>query len=181
MFKIWFIIDRIKEKWLRFYRKKVFLNKINSKRKDVKILGKIYINANNIKIGNNVTIYPGVYFWGDGDIIIGNNVDLGIGTIIFAKNKVEIGNNTVIAGQCYIIDSNHSIKKDILIRKQTLDIAADGINIGNDVWISAGCKIIKGAKINDGAVIGALSLVNIEIPENAIALGIPAKVINYRK
>lgn len=174
------LFNRIVSKIIRIYRKKIFLLKINSTEKSVKILGKVYINATNIKIGKNVTIYPNAYFWGDGLIEIGDNVDIGIGTIIFSKKRVRIGNNTAIAAQCYIIDSNHGIKKDILINKQSLEVDDQGIIIGNDVWIAAGCKIVKGAKINNGAIIGALSLVNSEIDENAIAVGIPAKIKKFR-
>ena len=133
-----------------------------------------------MKLGDNVTIYPNVYFWGDGLIEIGNNVDLGIGTIIFSKKMVKIGNNTSIAAHCYIIDSNHGTKKDILINSQPLEFSNEGVFIGNDVWIAAGCTIVKGAKINNGAVIGAMSMVNSEIDEFGIAFGIPAKVNKYR-
>ncbi|MBC8643934.1 acyltransferase [Flavobacterium lindanitolerans] len=175
------LIDRIINKLIRVYRKKIFLLKIKSKENTVNVLGKVYVNATNIKIGKNVTIYPNVYFWGDGLIEIGDNVDLGIGTIIFAKQQVIIGNNTAIAAQCYIIDSNHGVKKDVLINKQPLHVDSEGIIIGNDVWIAAGCKIVKGAKISDGAVIGALSIVNSEIEKNSIAVGIPAKVKKYRE
>lgn len=143
------------------------------------ILGKIYLNAKNVKVGKNVTLYPGVYLWGN-DIEIGDNVDIGVGTIIYSKNGIKIGDNTIIAGQCYIIDSNHGTKAGHLIRSQE-DIAADGgIEIGSDVWIAAQCSILKGARIHNHAVIGAQSLVNSEIPENAIALGTPAKVVKYR-
>lgn len=177
--KILFLVNRILQKILREYRKSVFLLKIGSNEKTTSVLGIVHINATNIKIGKNLTIYPNVYFWGDGLIEIGDNVDLGMNTIIFAKKAVKIGNNTSIAANCYIIDSNHNIKRDLLINKQELD--SSPIIIGNDVWIAAGCKIIKGAKINNGAVIGAMSLVNTEIDENAVAFGIPAKVKNYRK
>jgi acetyltransferase-like isoleucine patch superfamily enzyme len=181
MNKLWFYIHRLLEKWYRFYRKRAFLGQIGSTDSSVKILGKIYVNASNLRVGSNVTIYPGVYFWGNGEIIIGNNVHIGIGTIIFARNKVIIGNDTIIAGQCYIIDSDHNMAKEINIQQQTLDVALNGIQIGNDVWIAAGCKIIKGAKINNGAVIGAMSLVNSEIEENGIAFGIPARVKKQRE
>lgn len=116
-----------------------------------------------------------------GEIIVGSNVDIGMNTVIYAKKGVYIGDNTNIAGQCYIIDSNHGTKVGELIRNQQDDVALDGIHIGNDVWIAAQCIILKGAKINDGAIIGAQSLVNSEIPANAIAVGTPAKVIGYRK
>lgn len=175
-----FILSRIVNKLIKIYRKKVFLAQIKSKENSVQILGNVHVNASNVKIGKNVTIYPNVYLWGDGLIEIGDNVDIGIGTIIFAKKQVKIGSNSALAAQCYIIDSNHGIKKDILINKQPLDVADDGILIGEDVWIAAGCKIVKGAKLNNGCVIGALSLVNSEIYENAIAVGIPAKIKKYR-
>lgn len=80
-----------------------------------RILGDITINAKNVKFGNNVVIYPGVYIWGE-NIEIGNNVNIGVGTIIFSGKRVYIGDDTIIAGQCYIIDSNHSIDKNMVTR-----------------------------------------------------------------
>lgn len=176
---MWYTIFRIKEKMLRYIRNKVIQKQLNLKN-SLRVLGKIYINATDVKIGKNVTIYPGVYLWGK-NIEIGDNVDIGIGTIIYSKEKVYIGSNTTIAGQCYIIDSNHGIKSNDLIRNQPMETAKDGIYIGEDVWIAAQCTVLKGAKINNHAVIGAKSLVNKEIPENAIAFGIPAKVKSFRK
>ena len=178
--KIISIIERLLYSIQLRYRKYAFLSKIKSNEHSVNILGKIYVNASNIKIGKNVTIYPNVYFWGDGLIEIADNVDIGIGTIIFSKKSVRIGANTSIAAQCYIIDNNHGIKKDELINLQPLEIASNGIEIGSDVWIAAGSKILKGAKLNDGCVVGALSLVNSEIDKDGIAVGIPARVIKFR-
>ena len=79
----------------------------------------------------------------------------------------------------YIIDCDHGIEAGTLIKKQE-NICAP-INIGNDVWIAANCVILKGVTISDGAVVGAKALVNRDIDENAIAVGIPAKVIKYRR
>jgi len=52
--------------------------------------------------------------------------------------------------------------------------------IGNDVWIAAGCIIKQGVTIGDGAVIGAMSFVNTDIPENTIYFGSPAKFYKKR-
>ena len=144
------------------------------------VLGKIYVQVKTLKTGKNVTIYPGVYLWGN-DIEIGDNVDIGIGTIIYSRKKVKIGNNTSIAGQCYIIDSNHQIALGTLIRDQSMDYMPEGLIIGDDVWIAAQCSILKGARINDGVVIGAQTLVNSEIQRNAVVVGTPSKIIKYRK
>ena len=136
----------------------------------------------NIKLGKNVTIYPGVMFWGDGEIAIGDNVDIGKDTVIYAtKNRggVTIGKNTVIAAQSYIIDCDHGTKVGIPIVEQEDTVSS--INIGEDVWLAANVTVLKGSKIGDGAVIGAKALVKGAIPENAIAVGVPAKILKYRE
>ena len=179
--KLFYFVYRIGCKVKAFFRNKY----VNSCCTSVlssppRILGDITINAKNVKFGSNVAIYPGVYIWGE-NIEIGNNVNIGVGTIIFSCKRVYIGDDTIIAGQCYIIDSNHSIDKNMVIQKQSLKTAVEGIFIGKDVWIGAQCFILKGAKINNGAVIGAQSLVNKEIPSYAVAFGTPAEVKSYRK
>lgn len=62
-----------------------------------------------------------------------------------------------------------------------MDYMPEGLIIGDDVWIAAQCSILKGARINDGVVIGAQTLVNSEIPRNAVVVGTPSKIIKYRK
>lgn len=52
--------------------------------------------------------------------------------------------------------------------------------IGNDVWIAAGSIIKQGITIGDGAIIGAMSFVNTDIPENTIYFGSPAKFYKKR-
>lgn len=52
--------------------------------------------------------------------------------------------------------------------------------IGNDVWIGANSTILRGVTIGDGAVVGANSLVNKNVPPYAIVAGVPARIIKYR-
>ena len=173
-------LNRVKEKYLRWYRKRYF-KMFTKNTNNVNIVGKIHLINPNIKVGKNITIYPDVMFFGDGLIEIGDNVDIGNGTIIYSSKSggVKIGNNSMIAAQCYIIDTDHGIVGGTLIREQKNTVEA--VDIGNDVWIAAGCKILKGSKIGDGAVIGASSVVKGEVPKNAIAVGAPAKVKKYRE
>ena len=65
-----------------------------------------------------------------------------------------------------------------MIRNQPLVVSP--VTIGEDVWIAAGCKVLKGSIIHDGSIIGAASLVKGEIPKKVIAVGSPAKVIRDR-
>ena len=178
--KLILLFDRLKNKIKRNYRKRLFKAMIGCNHNDFSIVGDVTVINKNIKLGHNVKIYPNVMFWGDGEIVIGDNVDIGNGTVIYASKSggVTIGNNTNIAAQCYIIDMDHGIKDGELICNQ--ENTVEKVTIGSDCWIAAGCKVLKGAHIKDGTVIGALSLVKGEIPENAIAYGIPAKVKKYR-
>lgn len=52
--------------------------------------------------------------------------------------------------------------------------------IGNDVWIGYGARILGGVKIGDGAIIAAGAVVTQDIPDYAIVGGVPAKIIRYR-
>ena len=52
--------------------------------------------------------------------------------------------------------------------------------IGNDVWIGVGAIIRRGVKIGNGAIIGANSFVNKDVPDFAIVAGSPARILRFR-
>jgi serine O-acetyltransferase len=52
--------------------------------------------------------------------------------------------------------------------------------IGNNVKIYAGAKIIGGISIGENAIIGANAVVLQNVPDNCIAVGIPARIIDKR-
>lgn len=54
------------------------------------------------------------------------------------------------------------------------------ITIGNDVFIGANVTILDGVTIGDGAIIGAGAVVSKDIPDYAIAVGCPIRIIKYR-
>lgn len=145
----------------------------------LRVWGKVKIESRNIYLGKNVSIYDGVHIWGTGKIIIGDNVAIGKDTIIFCDDEIEIGNNVLIAGQSYIIDSDHGINKEILIREQKL--ISKKITIQDDVWIGAGAKVLKGCTIRRGSIIGANGVVTRDTLENSINVGVPCKFLKYRE
>lgn len=51
--------------------------------------------------------------------------------------------------------------------------------IGNNVLLFAGAKIIGNVNIGNNVVVGANAVVTHDVPDNAVVVGIPAKVINY--
>lgn len=178
--KFYVYIYALFDKVIICLRTAVYKEITNSNANNLIIKGKIYFMNKNIIFGNNVTLYPGVTFMGTGKITIGNNVAIGKDSIIIAKEDIEIGDNTCIAGQCFIVDNNHCINKDKLIREQELEVK-NKLIIGSDCWIGANSTIIAGAHIEDGAIIGAKALVNCPIKKYSIVVGIPAREIGKRE
>lgn len=174
-------LDRIKNKLLRTYRKAVFRKKIGCPHKNFTLVETVDVTNRRITLGKGVILFPGVSFGGDGEIKIGDNVNIGKDTILYASRGggITIGDNTQIAAQCYLIDADHGTKKDTLVSEQPLSVLP--IALGKDVWLGAGVKVLKGSTIGNGAIVGAQSVVKGEIPENAIAVGAPAKIKKSRE
>lgn len=96
-------------------------------------------------------------------------------------NSAVIGNYTCVAPSCQIGGMEHPYW-DLSISPLLSDECKFGKTtyIGHDVWIAANCIIRQGVTVGDGAVIGANSFVNKDIPPYAIAYGTPVKVVKYR-
>ena len=65
-----------------------------------------------------------------------------------------------------------------LIREQGHDVRP--VHVGADVWLGAHAVVTAGSTIGKGSVIGANAVVRGEIPPEAVAVGIPARVIRQR-
>ncbi len=113
-----------------------------------------------VKIGKNTMISPKVY--------------------IETTGGVEIGEHVIITGESVIFTHEHSVKKDILIQKQKI-IPKYGTTIGNDVYIGYRSTILGGVIIEDGAVIGANSVITKNVNQNTIVAGVPARIIGHRE
>lgn len=136
----------------------------------------------NISIDNNAVLKEGSRICScneNAKISIGKNTTIGFHTFIYASDKIEIGNDCLIAPFVYIVDSDHSAEKGKLINQQP-NLSAS-VQIGNDVWIGTGAKILKGTLIEDGAIIAAGAVVSGHVKNNEIFGGIPAKKISERK
>ena len=115
----------------------------------------------------------------DAKIVIGDYTTIGYDSCLFATVEITVGANCLIAPHCYLVDSNHGIRRDSLIREQ--DMSARRIEIADDVWIGAKAVILKGVKIGKGAVVGAGSVVSEDVPEYNIVSGNPSTVVGERR
>lgn len=116
--------------------------------------------------------------------VIGDNTYIGNNCSI---TKSRIGRYTSIANNVAIGQGEHNIFRtstSTKIYSTNIDIFEELTQgeciIGNDVWIGANAVIRRGVTISDGAVVGANSFVNKDVPPYAVVGGCPAKIIKYR-
>jgi acetyltransferase-like isoleucine patch superfamily enzyme len=148
-------------------------------------------DINQIKIGKGSYVgkFTSIIVSNDGRSGLRNSsLEIGDGTYIGEYNNIRagggvilIGKNCLISQHISIIASNHSIWRDDHIKNQLWSTKNNLVEIGSDVWIGCNSVILPGSIIRDGAVVGAGSVVNSEIPEFAIVKGNPAVVVGYRK
>ncbi len=54
------------------------------------------------------------------------------------------------------------------------------ITIGNDVWLGKNVLIANYANIGNGVVAGAGAVITKDVPDYAVVVGVPARIIRYR-
>lgn len=121
--------------------------------------------------GKNITIYDTCSIVGD--VEIGENTWIGPYTAIDGGGGVKIGSNCSISTNVNIV-SHDTVKWALSGGKHPYEYAP--IAIGDNCFIGTGAFIGKGVKIGSHCLIGAGAVVTEDIPDNSIALGVPAKV-----
>jgi acetyltransferase-like isoleucine patch superfamily enzyme len=154
--------------------------------------GKVYIGDRvtiyQARDGGEVKLDEGVHLYSD--IIIetgeGGYVNIGAEThiqprcsISAYKGSINIGCGVEIAPNCAFYPYDHDIKPGERIRNQPVKTKG-GIVVGDDSWLGVGVIVLDGVTIGEGAVVGAGSVVTTDIPDNAIAVGVPARIIKMR-
>lgn len=139
----------------------------------------------NTKVGRNSRIYHQVNLYG---CKIGRNTK--IDSYVYIEEGVTIGNNCKIRPFVFIptgvvIEDNVFIAPNVTFTNDKHPRAHGEWTLLNTrvkkfASIGAGSTINPGVQVGENALIGAGSVVTRDIPDNAIAVGIPAKVIGSR-
>lgn len=148
-------------------------------------------DAGRIRVG------PGSYVRGEllvfrhgGDLEIGADCYVGDGTRIWSAAQIRIGNRVLISHGVNIHDTDshpleaakrHAHFRAIVTTGHPgpgqVEIDAEPIVLGDDVWIGFNAIILKGVSVGSGAIVAAGSVVTRDIPAGAIVAGNPARVV----
>ena len=101
---------------------------------------------------------------------IGEGVFVNSNLLAMARGGITIGNHARIAANVQLLSNNHNpYDLDVLLCKS--------VEIGDYAWLGAGVTVLPGVRIGRHAVIGAASVVTKDVPDYAVAVGNPARVI----
>jgi acetyltransferase-like isoleucine patch superfamily enzyme len=141
-----------------------------------------------LEIGRGARLVLGRWSWighgtkirvHEGEVRIGAKSVLGQECTISAFQHISIGRECVIADRVMLIDFDHGVVEvERPIRLQ--GIYKRDVRIGHNCWIGYGVCVLRGVTVGDNCVLGTSAVVTKDIPDNAVAAGVPARVIRMR-
>ncbi len=115
----------------------------------------------------------------EGVVEIGAKTVMGQECTISAFQHVSIGRECIVADRVMLIDFDHGVvETERPTRMQ--GIYKRDVHVGHNVWVGYGACFLRGANVGDNAVIGTLSVVTKDVPANAVAGGVPCRVLRMR-
>ncbi len=133
-----------------------------------------------IELGNGVFLGRGsVLSCKDGDIRLGDHTNLGFHCEVFSGSSVTVGHHGLFAAQAYLVGGGHEFEAEALA---VIDQprTSRGITLGDNVWLGTGAKVLDGVRLGNDVVVGANAVVNGDLPDGAIAAGVPARILRQR-
>jgi acetyltransferase-like isoleucine patch superfamily enzyme len=155
----------------------LFLNFFRNTNGNIGVLLR-YIFIKNLakKVGDNVSIQPGVYLFNLQNIEFGNNVSIHPMCYLEGAGGIIIGDDVSIAHASTLISANHTWEdqsKPIKYNPEKLG----AITLENDVWVGCGVRILADVIIRERSIIAAGAVVNKSFENKCLIGGVPAKVI----
>lgn len=126
----------------------------------------------NNTLGEGTVINPPIFTILADKVKIGKNVVIMNGFQCMSAGGLTIEDDTMISLNCTIATNNHDFyERNIITCKP--------VHIKKNVWIGVNVTILPGVTIGNNAIVGAGAVVTKDIPDNAVVVGSPAKVIKY--
>ena len=169
-----------------FYTRKE-LEKLNIKKLGDNVLisrkASIYGNED-IEIGSNVRVDDFCIL--SGNVKIGDYVHISAYTSLFGGKTggIIMDSYTTISSRCvvYALSDDYSGKgmTNVMIPPEYRMVYEKKVHIKQYAIIGSGCTVLPGVIINEGAAVGAMSLINKDLEEWGIYVGIPCRKLRDR-
>lgn len=185
----WVLRNRAYTPWylLRYWR----LLKLRVTRPHVVLRGMVFLGRGveiearpgfgRLEIGRWVHIGDGTSLrCHEGSMRIGDKVVFGRNNTVNCYLDVEIGAATLVADWVYVTDFDH-VTADVHRPIKDQGIAKTPVRIGPECWLGVKTSVLRGTRIGRGSVLGAHAVARGDLPDHAIAVGAPARVVRDRR
>jgi acetyltransferase-like isoleucine patch superfamily enzyme len=115
----------------------------------------------------------------EGSLRIGDKAVFGRQNVVNCYLDIEFGDASLVADWVYICDFDH-VTEDVHTPIKDQGIVKSPVRVGPDTWIGTKVSVLRGTRIGRGCVMGAHSVVRGDIPDYAVAVGSPARVVRDR-
>lgn len=136
-----------------------------------------------IRIGDNVRIDDFCIL--SGNITLGSYIHISAYTALYGKFGIVLEDFVTISGGVLVYsqtdDYSGSYMTNPMVPEEYLNVTGGTVLFKKHSIVAAGCIVFPAITLNEGAAVGAMSLVNKDIPAWTICAGIPAKPIKERK
>jgi acetyltransferase-like isoleucine patch superfamily enzyme len=120
------------------------------------------------QIGNNCNLCAHTFV--ESDVVIGNNVTVKSGVYLWDGTRIE---DNVFIGP------NATFTNDRMPRSKLYPEAFQGVTVKAGASVGANATLLPGITIGRNAMIGAGAVVTKNVPEGAVVVGNPAKIVRY--
>lgn len=136
-----------------------------------------------LTVGNDTGLYNGTFFnlGPEARLTIGNYCTV-VGAIFCTNARVVVGDYSLIAHDVVIADDAAASpiwneQKTHSRAESPCSESGDSVIIGANAWIATRAVLLRGARIGEGAIVGAAAVVDFEVPPFAIVAGNPARIV----
>ncbi|MEQ2007683.1 MAG: acyltransferase [Limisphaerales bacterium] len=143
--------------------------------------GALVFHPENIELGDDVYVGHHAILKGyhKNRLVIGDGCWIGQQAFLHAAGGIVLGRHVGVGPGVKILTSQHELG-DVSRPILHAPIEFAPVSVGDGADLGAGCIILPGVRIGAGAQIGAGAVVSCDIPDFAIAVGVPARVVRLR-
>lgn len=142
-------------------------------------------NAVNIVIGDNSRIDDfSVLSAGEGGIVIGHNVHIAVFCSLIGAGPIQVDDFSNLSSRVSIYSSNDDYSGETMtnptVEEEYKNVTRGPVRVGRHVIIGSGAVVLPNVSLEDGACVGALSLVNHDCKAFTVYVGVPARPVKSR-
>lgn len=145
-----------------------------------------YVGIENISIGDSVRIdgFTQIIAFGKG-ASLGSNIHIGGGCFLSARGGITMDDFSGLSQNAAIYSATDDYLGEAMtnptVPSHLTKVYAAHLNIGRHAIVGSGAVILPGAHLEEGAAVGALSLVTKPLPPWTVYAGSPAHAVRARK